>query len=74
MRNYIVPTMDDWDVFIHEAVAVGMKAIEQGVAMKTMSREELIPDIRENNQGSPRYYRCSNAIRDDTTTAEGCLT
>jgi malate dehydrogenase (oxaloacetate-decarboxylating) len=40
-ENYIVPTMDEWDVFIHEAVAVGMKAIEQGVAMKTMSREDL---------------------------------
>jgi len=40
-EDYIVPTMDEWEVFIHEAAAVGAKAIEQGVAMKTMSREEL---------------------------------
>ena len=40
-ENHIVPTMADFDVFIDEAVAVGMKAIEQGVALKPMSREEL---------------------------------
>ena len=39
--KHIVPTMADFDVFIDEAVAVGMKAIEQGVALKPMSREEL---------------------------------
>jgi len=39
--THIVPTMADFDVFIDEAVAVGMKAIEQGVALKPMSREEL---------------------------------
>jgi malate dehydrogenase (oxaloacetate-decarboxylating) len=37
----IVPTMADWEVFIREAVAVGMKAIEQGVALKKASRQEL---------------------------------
>jgi malate dehydrogenase (oxaloacetate-decarboxylating) len=37
----IVPTMADWDVFIHVAVAVGMKAIDQKVALKTMTRDEL---------------------------------
>jgi malate dehydrogenase (oxaloacetate-decarboxylating) len=39
--EYIVPTMADWEVFVREAVAVGMKAIEQGVARKVMTREEL---------------------------------
>ena len=39
--DYIIPTMDDWEVFIREAVAVGMKAIEQGVAREKLSREEL---------------------------------
>jgi malate dehydrogenase (oxaloacetate-decarboxylating) len=33
--------MADWEVFVREAVAVGMKAIEQGVARKVMTREEL---------------------------------
>ncbi|MEO0085905.1 MAG: NADP-dependent malic enzyme [candidate division WOR-3 bacterium] len=41
-EDYLLPTMDDWEVFPREAVAVGMKAIEQGVARITMSREELL--------------------------------
>jgi malate dehydrogenase (oxaloacetate-decarboxylating) len=40
--DYLVPTMDDWEVFPREAVAVGMKAIEQGVARIEMSRDELM--------------------------------
>ena len=39
--EYIVPTMADTEVFVREAVAVGMKAIEQGVAKENMTREEL---------------------------------
>ena len=39
--EYIIPTMDEWEVFPREATAVGMKAIEQGVARLKMSREEL---------------------------------
>jgi len=31
-EEYIVPNMDEWEVFPREAVAVGSKAIEQGVA------------------------------------------
>ena len=40
-ETYILPHMDEWDVFPRQAVAVGMKAIEQGVARITMGREEL---------------------------------
>ena len=40
--DYIVPTMDDWEVFPREATAVGMKAIEQGVARIIMTRDELL--------------------------------
>lgn len=40
-ENYIIPTMDEWEVFPREANAVGMKAIEQGVARLKMTREEL---------------------------------
>jgi malate dehydrogenase (oxaloacetate-decarboxylating) len=40
-EDNIVPTMADWDVFVREAVAVGMKAIEQGVARERLTREEL---------------------------------
>jgi malate dehydrogenase (oxaloacetate-decarboxylating) len=40
-EDYIIPAMDEWEVFIREAVAVGTKAIEQGVAREQPSREEL---------------------------------
>jgi malate dehydrogenase (oxaloacetate-decarboxylating) len=40
-EDYIVPTMDDWEVFPREAVAVALKAIETGVARVKLSREEL---------------------------------
>lgn len=30
--DYILPTMDDWEVFAREAAAVGVKAQEQGIA------------------------------------------
>jgi malate dehydrogenase (oxaloacetate-decarboxylating) len=33
-EDYIIPTMDQWEVFPREAVAVGSKGIEQGVARK----------------------------------------
>ncbi len=39
--DYIIPTMDDWEVFPREAVAVALKAIEQGVARLTLTRDEL---------------------------------
>ena len=40
-EDNISPTMAEWEVFIREAVAVAMKAQEQGVARITASREEL---------------------------------
>jgi malate dehydrogenase (oxaloacetate-decarboxylating) len=40
-EDYIIPTMDEWEVFPREAVAVGMKAIEQGVARLKFTPEEL---------------------------------
>jgi len=40
-EDYIIPSMGEWEVFIREAVAVGLKAIEQGVAREKLSREEL---------------------------------
>ncbi|MDP2916684.1 MAG: NADP-dependent malic enzyme [Dehalococcoidia bacterium] len=40
-EEYIVPSMAEWEVFVREAVAVGMKAQEQGVARVKISREDL---------------------------------
>jgi malate dehydrogenase (oxaloacetate-decarboxylating) len=39
-EEYIVPNMDEWEVFPREAVAVGSKAIEQGVARANIPAEE----------------------------------
>jgi malate dehydrogenase (oxaloacetate-decarboxylating) len=40
-EDYIIPSMDEWEVFPREAAAVGAMAIEQGIAQKVMTREEL---------------------------------
>ncbi len=40
-EEYIVPTMAEWEVFVNEAVAVAKKAIEQGVARRILSENEL---------------------------------
>ena len=39
--DYITPSMDDWEIFPREAVAVAMKAQEQGIARINVSREDL---------------------------------
>ncbi|MDD5688157.1 MAG: NADP-dependent malic enzyme [Elusimicrobia bacterium] len=56
-EEHILPTMDNWEIFPREAVAVGMKAIEQGVAQIKISSEELykkaekaIKNARESTQ------------------------
>ena len=49
-EEYIIPNMDEWEVFPREAVAVGSKAIEQGVARFSFSPEE-------------RFKMASDAIR-----------
>jgi len=41
-EDYIIPSMSEWEVFPREAVAVGLKAIEQGVARVKLSRQELM--------------------------------
>jgi malate dehydrogenase (oxaloacetate-decarboxylating) len=39
--DHIIPKMDEPNVFVREAVAVGLKAIEQGVARKILTRDQL---------------------------------
>ena len=51
--DYIMPTMDDWEVFPREAAAVAMKAIEQGVALRT--------DLTFEQEVEPRPRRSSPA-------------
>src|SRR5574341_1247203 len=38
--DYILPNMDEWDVFPREAAAVAAKAVEQGIARLQMTYEE----------------------------------
>jgi malate dehydrogenase (oxaloacetate-decarboxylating) len=40
-EDHIMPTMDEWELFPREAVAVALKAQEQGVARLDLSRDEL---------------------------------
>ena len=41
-----MPNMDDWEVYPREAAAVGVKAVEQGLARKPLSYDELFASAR----------------------------
>lgn len=62
----IVPRMDEWEVYPLEAVAVGLKAQEQGVAGLARSREQLHEEasrkIRE-AQGATHFLMKEGFIR-----------
>ncbi len=57
-EDYIIPSMDEWEVYPREAAAVGMQAIKEGVAAITnvtydsimKSAEKTIKDARESVQ------------------------
>ena len=60
-EEYIIPNMDEWEVFPREAVAVGSKAIEQGVArfnfpadVRFKMAEDIIRASREDVQKKMR--------------------
>ena len=40
-EDHLLPTMDEWEVFPREAVAVAKMAMEQGVARLRISETEL---------------------------------
>ena len=46
-EDFIVPSMENEDVFAREAVAVGAKAVEQGIARVKKSRAELLAGARD---------------------------
>jgi malate dehydrogenase (oxaloacetate-decarboxylating) len=46
-EEYIMPTMDEWDVFPREAVATALKAQEQGVARVEKSRQVLYAEAAQ---------------------------
>lgn len=45
--DHIVPTMDDCEIFVREAAAVGVRAQEQGMARLSLSHEELLTKARD---------------------------
>jgi malate dehydrogenase (oxaloacetate-decarboxylating) len=60
-EDYIIPNMDEWEVFPREAVAVGTKAIEEGVArfnfpadVRFKMAEDIIRASREDVQKKMR--------------------
>jgi malate dehydrogenase (oxaloacetate-decarboxylating) len=55
-EDYILPTMEDWEVYPIEAVAAAEQSIKQGVARRILSREEL-------------YERAVNIIRNARESA-----
>ncbi|MEM3406200.1 MAG: NADP-dependent malic enzyme [Nitrososphaerota archaeon] len=46
-ENRIIPTMEELEMYVEEAIAVAEKAIEEGIARKKLSRTELEVNIRE---------------------------
>ncbi len=55
--DYLLPTMDEWEVFPREAAAVGLKAIEQGVARLKLTRDELLNTAAEKIRRSRAMVR-----------------
>jgi malate dehydrogenase (oxaloacetate-decarboxylating) len=57
----VIPTMDQWELYPAEATAVGMKAIEQGVAKKQWDEKELYKHaeqiIRVSRASSEMLYK-----------------
>ncbi len=65
-EDYIIPSMEEGDVFIREAVAVGLKAIEQGVARNVMSQNQLFKQAKqiiENSRDSIEVLMRSDLIQ-----------
>ncbi|MCK4741721.1 MAG: NADP-dependent malic enzyme [Anaerolineales bacterium] len=45
--EYILPTMDEWEVFPREAAAVAVKAVEEGIARTPLTYEEELKNAEE---------------------------
>ncbi|NLV65015.1 MAG: NADP-dependent malic enzyme [Synergistaceae bacterium] len=57
-EDYLIPTMDQAWVYPEVATAVGMKAIEQGIARKALSGEELLKTATEKIQYAQKMTAC----------------
>lgn len=56
-EEYIIPTMEETEAFVEEAIAVAEKAMEEGVARRKLSRSELEQEIKELIYRSQKYMK-----------------
>jgi malate dehydrogenase (oxaloacetate-decarboxylating) len=62
---YILPTVDEWDLFPHEAAAVAAQAVAQGISRLPATNAE------EYQQASDIIRRLCDMTR--TMMADGCI-
>ncbi|MFN7182372.1 MAG: NADP-dependent malic enzyme [Planctomycetota bacterium] len=70
-EDYIIPSMDEWEVFPREAVAVALTAIEQGIARYKFTKEELYKKAEKTIRHSRELLQClmkNNFIPSPLTT------
>ncbi|MEJ2011484.1 MAG: NADP-dependent malic enzyme [Anaerolineales bacterium] len=56
--EYILPNMDEWEVFPREAAAVAAKAVEEGLARKPMTYEEELKNAEQIIRRSRNLTKC----------------
>ncbi|MEM2307572.1 MAG: NADP-dependent malic enzyme [Sulfolobales archaeon] len=56
-EEYVIPRMDEEGAYVLEAIAVAEKAMELGLARRTMSRSELENEIRELIERPKKYTK-----------------
>lgn len=56
-EEFVIPSMEDIEMYVQEAVTVGKKAIEEGIARKSPSDEELEENIRKKLTRSKKLNR-----------------
>lgn len=57
-EDYLIPTMDEWEVFPREAAAVGSKAIEQGVARLDLTKQEIYDKASRVIRNARESFEC----------------
>lgn len=57
-EEYIIPSMDEWEVFPREAAAVGMKAIEQRVARISYKKDALFKIAEKTIRRAREQIQC----------------
>ncbi|MEM2444836.1 MAG: NADP-dependent malic enzyme [Sulfolobales archaeon] len=59
-EDRILPTMDEIELYVYEAIKVAEKAMEEGVARKSMNRTELEEEIRELITRPKKYLKVAS--------------